>query len=241
MECALGALAFVHFFIQTSILFLIFLNLFCFFSFDGFSFIYNSSAQVPTTSLEGRLEFGDKRPFNITTRITLNNGEYTTYSRVDGSFIMFEVPPGIHQLDIHSPTYHFGQVKIQLLEEAMDAPKCLEYAYPGAMKQVLSYPLVLYPHATYEYFEKRRGFSIFSLLKNPMVLMMIFSGGLMFLMPKLMEGMDPEERAQMKKQMEAQQNPTQMFSQMLGDFTGNPAQDPKEARRARRQNRVKKD
>jgi hypothetical protein len=125
----------------------------------------------------------------MTTRITLNHQQYTTYSRADGSFAIFNVPPGIHQLDIHNNNYHFGHVKIQLLENDMEAPKCLEYAYPGALKQVIAYPLVLRPHATYTYFEKRQGFTLFSILKNPMVLMMVFSLGLMFLMPKMMEGM----------------------------------------------------
>jgi hypothetical protein len=145
-------------------------------------------------------------------------------------------------LDIHSPTYHFGQVKIQLLEESMDAPKILEYAYPGATKQVTKYPLVLYPYAQYQYFEKRRGFSIFGLLKSPMILMMLFSGGLMYMMPKFMESLDPEEKAAMKKQLESQQDTSKMFSQMLGGITGNQDQDAgKLSRKERRQQRAKRD
>jgi hypothetical protein len=123
-------------------------------------------------------------------------------------------------LDIPSKQYHFGQIKIQLLEDSMDAPRCLEYAYPGAPKKVLSYPLVIYPNGTFQYFEMKSGFSVFSLLKNPMVLMMVVSVGMMVAMPKLMEGMDPEEKARMKQQMAVQQDPTQMFSQMLGGLTG---------------------
>lgn len=192
-----------------------------------------------TTTLEGRLEFPDKSPFNITTRITLNNAEYATYSRSDGSFVIYNVPPGVHQLDIHSVTYHFGQVKVQLLEDSMDAPKCLEYAYPGAGKTAIKYPLVLTPHATYDYFEPAKGFSIFSMLKNPMVLMMLVSAGLMFGMPKLMEGLDPEEKEQMRKQMQAQSNPTEMLSQMFNMGGDSSSTDPAKSRRERR--RAKKD
>jgi ER membrane protein complex subunit 7 len=184
----------------------------------------NSFAQQHqvTTTLEGRLEFPNKTPFhNTTTKITLNSGEYTTYSRTDGSFVIYNVPPGIHQLDVHSKEYHFGQIKIQLLEDSMDAPpKCLEYAYPGATKRVIPYPLVVYARGTYQYFEMKKGFSIFSILKNPMVLMMVFSVGMMVVMPKMMEGLDPEEKARMKQQMEAQNDPTKMFSQMFGELTG---------------------
>jgi hypothetical protein len=171
----------------------------------------------------------------------LNNAEYTTYSRADGSFIIYNVPPGIHQLDIHSTEFHFGQVKIQLLEESMDVPKCLEYAYAGALKTPTKYPLVLYPHAKYVYFEKTRGFSPFNLLKNPMVLMMLFSGVMMFVMPKMMEGLDPEEKANMKKQMQSQQDPSKMLANLMGGITGAEQPDPAQSRRDRRQNRVKKE
>jgi hypothetical protein len=194
--------------------------------------------QTVTTTLEGRLEFPDKSPFNVTTKISLNNAEYTTYSRADGSFTIFNVPPGVHQLDVLSTTHLFGQVKIQLLEDSMDAPKCLEYAYPGAIKLAIKYPLVLIPHATYDYFEPERGFSILGLLKNPMVLMMLVGGGLMLGMPKLMEGMDPEEKELMRKQMKAQTNPTEMLSQMFGGG-GDASADASMTRRERR--RAKKD
>ena len=194
----------------------------------------NSNAQVPTTSLEGRLEYGDKTPFNETTRITLNNGEYTTYSRKDGSFIIYNVPPGIHQLDIDSKEHHFGQIKVQLLKEAMDAPKCLEYAYPGAAKRAVKYPLVLNPKGTYQYFQTKKGFNIMSMLKNPMVLMMLFSVGMMVVMPKMMEGLDPEEKARMRKQMENPKDPTQMLSELWGEVTGSGVEEETKSRKENR-------
>ncbi|OEU15396.1 hypothetical protein FRACYDRAFT_275659 [Fragilariopsis cylindrus CCMP1102] len=193
-----------------------------------------SAENVPTTDLEGRLEFPSSAPFNITTKITLNNGEYTTYSRTDGSFVIYNVPPGIHQLDIDSKTFHFGQIKIQLLEEAMDAPKCLEYAFPGAPKRALKYPLILNPKATLQYFEAKKGFSIFSLLKNPMVIMMLFSVVLMVMMPKMMEGMEPEEKARMKEQMKNQQDPSAMLTQMWSGITGGEEKEADTKKRIKR-------
>ena len=180
------------------------------------------------------MEFPSSAPFNITTKITLNNGEYTTYSRTDGSFVIYNVPPGIHQLDIDSKTFHFGQIKIQLLEEAMDAPKCLEYAFPGAPKRALKYPLILNPKATLQYFEAKKGFSIFSLLKNPMVIMMLFSVVLMVMMPKMMEGMEPEEKARMKEQMKNQQDPSAMLTQMWSGITGGEEKEADTKKRIKR-------
>lgn len=180
-------------------------------------------ATEETMTIEGRLQYPDKTPFNITTRITLNHDEYTTYSRRDGQFSIYNVVPGIHVLDIHSPTHHFSQVKCQFkpdAEEGKPVFSCLEYVYPGAQKQVLGDKLDLTAWATYEYFEERRGFSIFSIFKNPMILMMLFTVGLMYFMPKMMEGLEPEERERMQKQMEMQQNPTKMIGELFGGMGG---------------------
>lgn len=115
-----------------------------------------ASGDTPVSNLIGSLRFPDLTPYNLTARITLNHDEYTTYSRSDGSFIIYNVKPGIHQLDVHDLNFHFSQVKVQLLEESMDSPKCLEYVYLGSKKQSTPYPLVLTAHASYQYFEVRK-------------------------------------------------------------------------------------
>lgn len=116
----------------------------------------------------------------------------------------------------------------------MDAPKCLEYAFPGAQKRALKYPLVINPNGTYQYFEAKKGFSIFRLLKNPMVIMMLFSVGLMVAMPYMMEGLEPEEKARMREQMKNQQDPSKMLSQMWGEVTGTGEEEPSKSKKERR-------
>ena len=54
------------------------------------------------------------------------------------------------------------------------------------------------------------------LFKNPMLLMMLFSGGMMWYMPKMMEGMDPEQKAQLEKQMAMQSDPQAMLADLFG-------------------------
>jgi len=179
------------------------------------------SAQAANyAEIEGRLQFPDGTPFNATTPVTLDHGQFWAYSKTDGSFIFRNVPPGVHLLDVQSTTHHFGQVKIQLLEDSMTQPKCVEYAYPGAPKKPVDHPITMTAYATFEYFEKRPAFSIFSIFKNPMFLMMAFSAGMMFLMPKMMEGLDPEEKARMKEQMAMQQDPSKMLNNLFSGFTG---------------------
>lgn len=160
------------------------------------------------------------------TLITLNNGEYSTYSTTnDGSFTFHNIPPGVHVLDVHNTYYHFSQIKIQLLPENNMVPNCIEYTYAGSTKHATPHPLLLSAHATYSYFESRPSFSPFRIFKNPMVLMMIVSVGFMVIMPYMMDGLDDEQKEQMKKQMEMQSDPTKMLSQMWGEISGKPSDD----------------
>ena len=53
-----------------------------------------------------------------------------------------------------------------------------------------------------------------------MMLMMAFGVGMMFIMPQMMQNLDPEQKQQMKKQMEMQSDPTKMLSQLWGDVSG---------------------
>jgi hypothetical protein len=55
-----------------------------------------------------------------------------------------------------------------------------------------------------------------SILKNPMLLMMIVSVGGMVMMPKIMEGLDPEQKELMQKQMSMQQDPSKVRRENLG-------------------------
>jgi hypothetical protein len=194
---------------------------------------YHAAAAISaesTMTIEGHLQYPDETPFNVTTRISMNHGEYTTYSRTDGNFTIHNVKPGVHIIDVHSPTHHFSQVKCRFKPDAIDEPifGCLEYPYPGATKIPVKKHLVLTALATYEYFEMKRGFSVFGILKNPMMLMMLFSVGLMYFMPKMMEGLEPEERERVRKQMQMQQNPTQMISEL---FSGSASSEPEPKQR----------
>ena len=170
-------------------------------------------------TIEGVLHRPDDLPVN-STKIVLNDGDMITYSKMDGSFAFYHVPPGVHLLDVQSHELHFGQVKVQIPEEPTDSPKCIEYAYPGATKMVIRHPIHLKAHAKYEYFQPKQGFSLNVLLKNPMMLMMMFSIVMMFLMPKMMENLEPEERERMQKQMAAQQDPSKMLSNLWQDLSG---------------------
>jgi len=185
-----------------------------------------AQAPTPTSTVRGRVSHPDPSTQLNATRVTLNSGlEFTTYTQVDGSFVFHRVPPGVHLLDVQSRQHHFSHVKIQLLEGSMDSPRCIEYYYPGSSKQVISHPLDLVAHAEYQYYETRKGFNLMSILKNPMLLMMLFSVGMMYFMPKMMEGLDPEQKELMQKQMAMQKDPTKMLTSMFQDIAGPAVED----------------
>jgi len=87
-------------------------------------------------------------------------------------------------------------------------------------------PLLTYPikfQATHKksYEKPKASFDLIGMFSNPMMLMMLFTGLMMFAMPKLMENMDPE----LVKEVEEKQN--RMFSAQNrikeGDVSGIPS------------------
>jgi ER membrane protein complex subunit 7 len=191
--------------------------------------------------IEGSVRFPNGIPItNTTIRLELNHGEMITYSKTDGNFVFYQVPPGVHLVDAYSHQFHFPQMKVQLLDDTMtttttttnnipmeqqqqQSPKCIEYAYPGAPKVVTKYPLEFHAQGQYVYFTPKPRFSVMSIVQNPMILMMLVMVGMMFAMPKMMENLEPEERERMQRQMAAQQDPTKMLSSLWEDLSGTAA------------------
>jgi len=62
----------------------------------------------------------------------------------------------------------------------------------------MTYPLRIEPEGINQYFMIREGFSIMSLLKNPMLIMMGVTLAFTFLIPKMMASIDPEALAEMQ-------------------------------------------
>ncbi len=82
-----------------------------------------------------------------------------------------------------------------------------EVSYPGAKRMEIDGPLIIQPLVTLQYFQPRPAFSLWGLISgNPMMLMMVVSMGLMFFLPKMMSGLDPEEMKKLQKDMDASGN-----------------------------------
>jgi len=189
------------------------------------SIVQEQPQQELTTKIFGKIRLPHTNsithlPKLEVTRVTLNDGEYSTYTNTDGVFSFYSVTPGVHVLDVHNHIYSFSQIKIQLTEDDMENPHCIEYIYPGSHKNVVSHPLELIAHAKYQYSTKNPGPNFWMLFQNPMALLMLVTIGFMFIMPKIMDTMDDEQKIQMKKQLDIQNNmakdPTKLLQQFLG-------------------------
>jgi hypothetical protein len=100
--------------------------------------------------------------------------------------------------------HSFPQIKIKVNAEEKIV-NVVEYKYPGAKKSPAEYPLHLYP---IRYYQERPFFSIIGLITgNQMIVMMVFSLGIMAILPKLLQGIDPEVMKQMQEEMNVSADP----------------------------------
>ena len=57
---------------------------------------------------------------------------------------------------------------------------------PSPPNPLLEYPIKLIPQTRKTFFVEREGFDVVSMFKNPMMLMMLFAAGMIFILPKAM-------------------------------------------------------
>ncbi|PLN77088.1 hypothetical protein BDW42DRAFT_177510 [Aspergillus taichungensis] len=138
-----------------------------------------------------------------------------------GSFTFHALPksssPTSYLLDIRSAEYIFAPYRVDLSADGTvlgiwetfrgnpwdnrGAEKFLaDVSAPGSGRDVTVEAKVLSRRGFYE---ERSTFSPLALFKNPMILLALVALGFTFGMPKLMENMDPEMRAEFEKQSRA--------------------------------------
>ena len=149
--------------------------------------------------------------------------------RRDGTFVFYEVVPGRYLLEVSSLDFFFSQIKLDVGHKFPGQIVCLEYRYPGARQQRFPYDaaqggMVLMAQANPKgqvfskqalYFEQRQQMSVMSIFQQPMMLMMLFTMGIMFCLPKMMDQMDPEEMKKMQEEM-GSGDPSEAWSRLMG-------------------------
>ncbi|KAH7491551.1 hypothetical protein PRIC1_003038 [Phytophthora ramorum] len=146
-------------------------------------------------------------------KVQLNGGEQTVFVRSDGSFTFRDVAPGRYVVDLPSQQFLFSQYKLDVGADGL--VRALEYKYPGAPKMRANYPLTVEAVKQLDFFEQREKFNLLGLIMNPSFLTIIVPIGLLYVLPKLSEGMDPEEMKKAQEEM-GSADPSSLLAGMLG-------------------------
>ncbi|XP_077237980.1 ER membrane protein complex subunit 7 homolog [Tasmannia lanceolata] len=136
-------------------------------------------------------------------KIILNGGQQVTFIRPDGYFSFHNVPAGTHLIEVSALGYFFSPVRVDV---SARNPGKVQAALTENRRALIE--LVLEPLREEQYYEIREPFSVMSLVKSPMGLMMGFMLIVVFLMPKLMENIDPEEMRRTQEEMRNQGVPS---------------------------------
>ncbi|KAJ9702718.1 hypothetical protein PVL29_004446 [Vitis rotundifolia] len=145
---------------------------------DGYTI--NGRVKIESTGVKG---FGlPGKTSNV--KVILNGGQWVTFLRPDGYFSFHNVSAGTHLIEVAAIGYFFSPVRVDV---SARNPGKIQAALTENRKGLTE--LVLEPLREEQYYEIREPFSIMSLVKSPMGLMMGFMVIVMFLMPKLVENM----------------------------------------------------
>ncbi|CAN4076761.1 unnamed protein product [Withania somnifera] len=136
-------------------------------------------------------------------KVILNSGQRVTFLRPDGYFSFHDVPAGTHLIEVSAIGYFFSPVRVDV---SARNPGKVQAALTENRRSLSE--LVLEPLRDEQYYEMREPFSVMSLVKSPMGLMVGFMLVVMFLMPKLVENMDPEEIRKAQEEMRSQGVPS---------------------------------
>ncbi|CAA0822771.1 Protein of unknown function (DUF2012 [Striga hermonthica] len=159
-----------------------------------------SNGNIEGYSINGKVRFpgfsatGFGLPAKIANvKIILNGGQKVTFLRPDGYFSFHNVPAGTHLIEVAAIGFFFSPVRVDV--SARNPGKV--QAALTENRRVLS-ELVLEPLREEQYYEIREPFSVMSIVKSPMGLMIGFMVIVVFLMPKLV---DAEELKRAQEEM----------------------------------------
>ena len=104
------------------------------------------------------------------TRIIVNGGEYVGFLKPDGSFIVSNVPPGSHVVEVSSPNHGFQPARVEISSKSKGKMRArrVDWLQPGVVQQI-RYPLHFKTKGKASFFEKRETWHWTDSLMNPMV------------------------------------------------------------------------
>ncbi|KAG2434715.1 hypothetical protein HXX76_007605 [Chlamydomonas incerta] len=140
-------------------------------------------------------------PANInhsTTTIILHTStgeELRTFVNAEGAFAFHDVPSGVHLLQPFNLHLVYPEVRLEVNRKGVVSRAALSHN----RNMVLNIPLALRPAMEAGYYEKRKPFDVWSFIKSPYGLMIVFSLFAIIVFPRLK--MDPEDYKEMQETM----------------------------------------
>ncbi|KAK5163599.1 uncharacterized protein LTR77_010548 [Saxophila tyrrhenica] len=133
---------------------------------------------------------------------------YDVPLRRDNIFLFPDIDAASYLLTIHSRDHQFPPLRVDV--EKTDSAQTISAwqtfrgnewsnkgpSYGSAQNEAT---FEVRPFAQKEFYMERGGFNILSFLKSPMILMSLVSVVMIFGLPKMMENMDPEMKAEMEQ------------------------------------------
>ncbi|XP_010472533.1 PREDICTED: ER membrane protein complex subunit 7 homolog [Camelina sativa] len=136
-------------------------------------------------------------------KVLLNGGHKITFLRPDGYFTFHKVPAGTHLIEVSAMGYFFSPVRVDVSARHRGKVQATLTETRRSLTE-----MVLEPLREEQYYEIREPFNVMNIVKSPMGLMVGFMVVVVFLMPKLMENIDPEEMKQAQEEMRRQGVPS---------------------------------
>jgi hypothetical protein len=136
-------------------------------------------------------------------RVQFSDGESgDTYDAIPTSSGKFEIllQKGSYHVHVSSIHYTFPNLKLDIDGDLQIKAFYVSTEDSSVIPERAQYPLVLKPTGQNEYFTQAQSFDPLSMLKNPMVIMMLVFGFMMFVMPSLNATMQEQQREMQKQQ-----------------------------------------
>jgi hypothetical protein len=182
----------------------------------GLILLSSSAMAQESVPIEGRVVVPDGKKGRglASIKVVLNGGEYSTVTRADGKFTFHDVEMGIYLLEVNAVQLAFPQMKVKVDDKS--SISVVEYKFPGASRTPATHPIELMALTKLKYFHDPPRFSIIGMIMgNPMIILMAFSAGIIFLFPKMLSSMDPEAMKEFEK-AQGEEDPMAAIKKMMG-------------------------
>ncbi|KAJ7275332.1 hypothetical protein B0H12DRAFT_1086799 [Mycena haematopus] len=133
-------------------------------------------------------------------RVVLDAGKFSGNVLRDGTFSIPDVPTGTYILTVVSHDHAFDYLRVDVLESTFEARPYSVGTPLNPASSILLPQISLLARSKHAYFMPVDSFNLLGMFQNPMMLMLLFGGGMVIAMPYLMKNMDPETMKEFREQ-----------------------------------------